>query len=148
MAGGGSDSTAVLGHRPESDHRSPLTTAEPLTFLVPDPLTKPSPLGGQPATLRVPHTTGLQGPPVTTPDHTPRKSVINRHGSEIKTRGPINPPARARLSSVTPPPTTHNPHCSALRVQGRDLTSFLVNIHGPADRPSPPKPMDKRCCLK
>ena len=32
MASGGSDSTAVLGHRPESDHRSPLTTAEPLTL--------------------------------------------------------------------------------------------------------------------
>lgn len=24
----------------------------------------------------------------------------------------------------------------------------LVNIHGPADRPPPPKPMDRRCCLK
>lgn len=35
-----------------------------------------------------------------------------------------------------------------LRVQGGVLTSFLVNIHGPADRPSPPKLMDKRCCLK
>lgn len=42
-----------------SRHHVLLTPREPLTGLEPDPLPKPLPLGGQPATLRVPRTTGL-----------------------------------------------------------------------------------------
>lgn len=59
------------------DHRSVLPAVEPLARLVPDPLTKQPPLGGQPAALCVSRTTGLpQGSPaVTIPDNTPKKSV-------------------------------------------------------------------------
>ncbi|GAA2522705.1 hypothetical protein GCM10010276_87220 [Streptomyces longisporus] len=67
------------------DHRGPLTTCEPLTGLVPDPFTKPPPLGGQPATLRVPHATGL--PQGSASDNTPKRSVGPGKRANRKRRG-------------------------------------------------------------
>jgi hypothetical protein len=61
------------------DHRVSLPPSEPPTGLEPDPLSGLLPLGGQPATLRVPHSTGIpQGPPaLPLPDNTPKRSVID-----------------------------------------------------------------------
>jgi hypothetical protein len=55
------------------DHRGLLAAGEPLTRLVPDPFPKLSSLGGQPAALCVPRTSGLrQG---SAPDNNPKRSV-------------------------------------------------------------------------
>ncbi|MBB5109921.1 hypothetical protein FHS40_009051, partial [Streptomyces spectabilis] len=77
-------------------------TGEPFAGLPPDPLTKPLPLGTQPTTQRVSHTSGVpQGPkPVTTRQH-PEEISSNSSALRAPPRGRDNGPAAARLTSFS-----------------------------------------------
>src|SRR3954451_6628776 len=86
--------TVATAHSPPNPSRlsSHVAAGEPLTRLIPNPLTSLSPLGGQPAALRVPHTTDL--PQGSAPDNNPQRSVTGVFGSRAALCEPAATPPK------------------------------------------------------